>query len=511
MYIPHYINAALPKTMSRTQQVRHTVKSFRIFSLLTTIAAVMCDWTQLNYYTQLSLNDTFWGGVSVSIIVVLGLDVSMFFLGTVLNQYRKATGTTKGNFRFIGIGLLVTFLIAYVVYLLMAIPVLSQQASDGDVPFYGRLLIPIASSALAFFTSVGWDPKGEQIQRLLDEKLKISSDIASVKNTIDKVNRDFAQLDIMEFENVEADRVYNLLMSKVNEATNEARIYLAEELGTSEAAKPDILELKQTAFYRYNYTNSGWSELKPADFLQQCRDDNIAWRRVQDLINPPKQRKNSSLQAKAASAELQEQSERMTNIVVYSSQLFEIRKILIDLYLQAKIRMANGDAEQTTYEEQYDRIDRAYGNKLLSLDHNTSFKKGSNGWKEFLQWDKEIKDSMVAKFVALYPYEELAVIQNSKNDGISRRQQLNNRVKYAEACLQDSKWLLRDDFLRLAFLDYLVTEPPENSDKEKKDSMEIIRDFANREGPILERCRLKPYDPDKDALTQDFVRTLENK
>lgn len=75
MYIPHYINAALPKTMSRTQQVRHTVKSFRIFSLLTTIAAVMCDWTQLNYYTQLSLNDTFWGGVSVSIIVVLGLDV----------------------------------------------------------------------------------------------------------------------------------------------------------------------------------------------------------------------------------------------------------------------------------------------------------------------------------------------------------------------------------------------------------------------------------------------------
>lgn len=279
----------------------------------------------------------------------------------------------------------------------------------------------------------------------------------------------------------------------------------------NKADKPDILELKQTAFYRYNYTNSGWSELKPADFLQQCRDDNIAWRRVQDLINPPKQRKNSSLQAKAASAELQEQSERMTNIVVYSSQLFEIQKILIDLYLQAKIRMANGDAEQTTYEEQYDRIDRAYGNKLLSLDHNTSFKKGSNGWKEFLQWDKEIKDSMVAKFVALYPYEELAVIQNSKNDGISRRQQLNNRVKYAEACLQDSKWLLRDDFLRLAFLDYLVTEPPENSDKEKKDSMEIIRDFANREGPILERCRLKPYDPDKDALTQDFVRTLENK
>ena len=40
--------------------------------------------------------------------------------------------------------------------------------------------------------------------------------------------------------------------------------------------------------------------------------------------------------------------------------------------------------------------------------------------------------------------------------------------------------------------------------------MKIIRDFANREGPILERCRLKPYAPDKDALTQDFVRAAEN-
>ena len=121
---------------------------------------------------------------------------------------------------------------------------------------------------------------------------------------------------------------------------------------------------------------------------------------------------------------------------------------------------------------------------------------------------EEIKDSMLAKLVPLYPYEELDMIQNGKNDGVSKRQQLNNRIKYAEACLQGGKWLLRDDFLRLAFLDYLVTEPPKNFDK--KEPMKIIRDFANREGPILERCRLKPYAPDKDALTQDFVRAAEN-
>lgn len=71
------------------------------------------------------------------------------------------------------------------------------------------------------------------------------------------------------------------------------------------------------------------------------------------------------------------------------------------------------------------------------------------------------------------------------------------------------EWLLRDDFLRLAFLDYLVTEPQKTF--LGKDSMEIVQSFANREGPILERCRLKPYAPDKDALTQDFVRALKKR
>lgn len=276
----------------------------------------------------------------------------------------------------------------------------------------------------------------------------------------------------------------------------------------NKAGKPDILELKQTAFYRYNYTNSGWSELKPADFLQQCRDDNIAWRRVQDLINPPKQRKNSSLQAKAASAELQEHSERMTNIVVYSSQLFEIRKILIDLYLMAKIWWENDKKRQIPWQSQYDEIRLAYENKLLSLDHKTDFSEGTVGWEKFLHWNKNLAGYIPERYNKLYP---LCANELNKDGEPINARVIYEKIKNAQTCLKTGKWLLRDDFLRLAFLDYLVTEPPENSDKEKKDSMEIIRDFANREGPILERCRLKPYDPDKDALTQDFVRTLENK
>ena len=276
----------------------------------------------------------------------------------------------------------------------------------------------------------------------------------------------------------------------------------------NKADKPDILELKQTAFYRYNYTNSGWSELKPADFLQQCRDDNIAWRQVQDLINPPKQRKNSSLQAKAASAELQEHSERMTNIIVYSSQLFEIRKILIDLYLMAKIWWENDKKRQIPWQSQYDEIRLAYENKLLSLDHKTDFSEGTVGWEKFLHWNKNLAGYIPERYNKLYP---LCANELNKDGEPINARVIYEKIKNAQTCLKTGKWLLRDDFLRLAFLDYLVTEPPENSDKEKKDSMEIIRDFADREGPILERCRLKPYDPDKDALTQDFVRTLENK
>lgn len=267
--------------------------------------------------------------------------------------------------------------------------------------------------------------------------------------------------------------------------------------------KPDTLELKQTAFFRYSYTNYGWSELEPVDFLQQCRDDNIAWRRVQDLINPPKQRKKNSLEAEATNEKLQESSKQMTNIVVYSSQLFEIRKILIDLYLMTKIEDVKGTPEkEAKWKSQYDEIRLAYENKLLSLDYSTDFSEGNAGWKKFLQWNKHCSDNLSDDLCKRYPYSGNELTQDGDTP-------LYKKIKIAETCLKTGKWLLRDDFLRLAFLDYLVTEPPKNFDK--KEPMEIIRDFANREGPILERCRLKPYAPDKDALTQDFVRALKKR
>ena len=271
----------------------------------------------------------------------------------------------------------------------------------------------------------------------------------------------------------------------------------------SEEDKADTVELKQTAFYRYNYINSGWSELQPSDFLEQCKEDNIAWRRVQDLINPPKQRKKNSPEDEATNEELKESSKQMTNIVIYSSQLFEIRKILIDLYLIAKIEDVKENPEkEAKWKSQYDEIRLAYENKLLSLDYSTDFSEGNAGWKKFLQWNKHCPDDLPDDLCERYPYSGNELTQ----DGDAP---LYKKIKIAETCLKTGKWLLRDDFLRLAFLDYLVTEPPENFDK--KEPMEIIRDFANREGPILERCRLKPYDPDKDALTQDFIRAVENR
>lgn len=273
----------------------------------------------------------------------------------------------------------------------------------------------------------------------------------------------------------------------------------------SEEDKVDTVELKQTAFYRYNYINSGWSELQPSDFLKQCKEDNIAWRRVQDLINPPKQREKPSLQTEVASAELQEHSARMTNIVVYSSQLFEIRKILIDLYLMEKIWWENDKERKAPWQSQYNEIRLAYENKLLSLDHRTDFSEGNIGWKKFLHWNKDLAGHTPERYNKLYP---LCANELNKDDEPINSRVIYEKIKNAQTCLKTGKWLLRDDFLRLAFLDYLVTEPPKKFDK--KEPMKIIRDFANREGPILERCRLKPYAPDKDALTQDFVRAAEN-
>ena len=292
------------------------------------------------------------------------------------------------------------------------------------------------------------------------------------------------------------------------------KIYEAQNKTVKKAKrdKTDTIELKQTAFFKNSYTESEWNKLEPDAFLAECQADHIAWLRVPDLIKAQKQQVKTNQQAEAVNAEQEESSEQITNIIIYSSQLFEVRKILINLYLQAKIRTAASDDEKKAYKEQYDRIDLAYKNKLQNLDHGTDFKEGCDGWQEFLQWDKELQDSMIDSFIALYPHEKQNIIYNGKNDGLSEEEQFIKRIKCiktAEKCLRSKEWLLRDDFLRLAFLDYLITEPSEQLRGKKP--MKIMQSFANREKPVLERCRLKPYDPDKDALTQDFIRAVENR
>ena len=287
------------------------------------------------------------------------------------------------------------------------------------------------------------------------------------------------------------------------------KIYeLQNRTTVKEENKTDTVVLKQTVFYQYSYTESEWSKLEPSAFLAQCQKDNIAWRRVQDLINPPKQRKKTSLKAESSNAELQESSEQMTNIVIYSSQLFEIRKILIDLYLMIKIDEEENLKKKEEWKKLYDEINRAYENKLLSLNHSTNFSDESAGWKKFLQWNKNISHPIPIKIEEKYPF---GVDEMGQKDDPERGNEslIYRRIKDAENCVKMAKYLLRDDFLRLAFWDYLITEPSKNLRGKKP--MEIMQSFANREKPVLERCRLKPYNPDKDALTQDFIRAVENR
>lgn len=236
MYMPFYNFNAPAKSIESTQNVLSTIKSTHIIAFFFTAAAILCDLGQMRYFADLTLNDDFFSSMSVTVIVVLGLDVSMFLLGLTLNQYRKGTGEGKKTFMFVGIGLLCVFGAAYLIYILLALPVLLQQAAEGEMPFYGRLLIPAGSSLLSFFSSVGWNPRGEQIQRLNDEKLKIESDIASAQNTLKKIDRDFAEFDAMRYENAQAVRAFDLLLSKVQETSQEARMLLVQEIGSPEAA-----------------------------------------------------------------------------------------------------------------------------------------------------------------------------------------------------------------------------------------------------------------------------------
>ena len=48
--------------------------------------------------------------------------------------------------------------------------------------------------------------------------MKIESDIASTENTIAKINRDFRQLDLMNYENVQAERAFDFVDVLVNNA-----------------------------------------------------------------------------------------------------------------------------------------------------------------------------------------------------------------------------------------------------------------------------------------------------
>lgn len=236
MFMPFYEFSAPTKSIVDTQKAVHTIQNLHLFSFFVTVAAVLCDYKQLNYFSKLSLNDEPSASMAVSIIVVLGLDVSMFLFGRILNEYRKTLDADKKAFRFAGIGLLCVFGVAYLIYILLALPVLLQQAADGEMPFYGRLLIPVGSSLLSFFASVGSNPRGQQVQRLNDEKVRIESDLASARNTIKKIDRDFANFDAMRFENAQAARVFDSLYAKVKETSQEARTLLAKEIGIPEAA-----------------------------------------------------------------------------------------------------------------------------------------------------------------------------------------------------------------------------------------------------------------------------------
>lgn len=242
MYMPFYTFAAPTKAMQSTQKIMCTIKSTRIFSLFVTVITVLCDLSQIRYFSDLTLNDSFFASMGVSLVVVLGLDVSMFILGCVFDEYRKTSGANKKTFLLSGIGLICVFVFSYLIYITLALPVLLEQSANGETPFFGRLLIPAASSLLAFFSSVGWNPKEAQIQALQNEKINVEADIASAKNTIAKIDRDFQKLNIIDYENAQAERVLDSLLAQVKAATFDARILLAQELGSTASADALLAE-----------------------------------------------------------------------------------------------------------------------------------------------------------------------------------------------------------------------------------------------------------------------------
>lgn len=250
------------------------------------------------------------------------------------------------------------------------------------------------------------------------------------------------------------------------------------------------LKEKETVFFRSMYSAGNWKDKTPSDFLEECYKAGIAYRRT--LSTGKKHEEAEHPETKSTSSK---------DLVIHSSQLFELRKILIEL------EHASQDVPAESDEQNFKNMKSAWENREKSLNDGTDdFDDFSEGWTEFIKWgrDGEIKRHTVSKhtidrFSNYFPY----------GGSTDKNAALKDAVAQAFQAIWSGNWITRDDFVRLLFLEFLVTYKERHRDPPTNAS-DMLTTFANDSIRQLERCRLLPYTVDDDMLTASLSCAAQN-
>lgn len=372
-----------------------------------------------------------------------------------------------------------------------------------DTPNYTHNKLPYRILRHIFFILLGdEDPLYGTSQDQRELLIRLGFAIGLNSEGIDKLlkERGLAGLDFKNYELIyayaadhfEPDNPNRYLhaeaFQRIYEMECTSKCPFATVIPEEDALSP--LEEKETVFFRSMYSAGNWKNKTPSDFLEDCYKAGVAYRRT--LSTGKKHEKTARPETKSTSSK---------DLVIHSSQLFELRKILIELEHASQNVSAESD------EKKYKNMKSAWENREKSLNDGTDdFDDSSEGWTEFIKWgrDGDTKKHTVSK---------CTIDQFSKyfpcSDRINKNAALKDAVAQAFQAIWSGNWISRDDFVRLLFLEFLLTykerhrDPPTNA----SDMLTLFADDSIRP---LERCRLLPYTVEDDMLKKSLSSAAQN-
>lgn len=249
MYLPrfNYSFSKPEKVIKKTQQNAFSSPMAALMKplcLAVTFFAIICDFYQVKYFLDLYTKEDSRPLIPVAILIVLSLDCSMYLLGDAVNALRtskakKKDVATKAFF------LVLSFVLAYFIYLVLAYVVIKDIASSGSgggKVQYFRLFLPAMTSVFCFATSLNFS-NTSMIAKLKLEALSVQTDLSSARALAEQIARDMTNFSATEYEKLKFASALKDLSARTAAAEHEARCALNSYLQCNQGVTQDIKAL----------------------------------------------------------------------------------------------------------------------------------------------------------------------------------------------------------------------------------------------------------------------------